>query len=99
MATSNRCQVWTALSKYAAGITRWDLLLNSCVGHTTRALWAAGIPTIYAFHPSMLNIQLLIRQLGMYSSPYLYQSHKNKMYEIICISIYRNVFVKLLSNT
>ena len=63
----------TAISKYAAGITRWDLLLNSCVGHTTRALLAAGIPTIYAFHPSMLNIQLLIRQLGMYSSPYLYQ--------------------------
>lgn len=27
------------------------------------------------------------------------KSHKNKMYEIICISIYRNVYVKLLSNT
>jgi RHS repeat-associated protein len=63
----------TAISKYASGITRWDLLLNSCVGHTTRALWSAGIPTIYAFHPHMLNLQLLIRQLGIYSSPYLYQ--------------------------
>ena len=63
----------TAISKYASGITRWDLLLNSCLGHTTRALLSAGIPTIYALHPHMLNIQLLIRQLGIYSSPYLYQ--------------------------
>jgi len=62
-----------AISKYASGVTRWDLLLNSCVGHTTRALWAAGVPTIYAFHPHMLNFQLLIRQIGIYSSPYLYQ--------------------------
>jgi len=63
----------TAISNYASGITRWDLLFNSCVGHTTRALWSAGIPTIYAFHPHMLNLQLLIRQIGIYSSPYLYQ--------------------------
>jgi len=66
----------TAISKYASGITRWDLLLNSCVGHTTRALWRAGVPTLYAFHPHMLNLQLLIRQLGIYSSPYLYQIAK-----------------------
>ena len=63
----------TAISKYASGITRWDLLLNSCVGHTTRALWSAGVPTIYSLHPHMLNLQLLIRQMGIYSSPYLYQ--------------------------
>jgi hypothetical protein len=62
-----------ALSKYASGVTRWDLLLNSCVGHTSRALWAAGIPNIYLFHPHMLNFQLLIRQIGIYSSPYFYQ--------------------------
>jgi hypothetical protein len=62
-----------ALNQYASGVTRWDLLLNSCVGHTTRALWSAGVPTLYAFHPHMLNLQLLIRQLGIYSSPYLYQ--------------------------
>ncbi|MBR3456125.1 MAG: VCBS repeat-containing protein [Bacteroidaceae bacterium] len=66
----------TAMSKYASGITRWDLLLNSCVGHTTRALWCAGVPTIYAFHPHMLNLQLVIRQVGIYSSPFLYQFHK-----------------------
>jgi len=66
----------TALRKYASNIIRWDLLLNSCVGHTTRALWAAGVPTIYLFHPHMLNLQLLIRQLGMLSSPYLYQIPK-----------------------
>lgn len=62
-----------AINKYASGITRWDLLLNSCVGHTTRALWSAGVPTLYAFHPHLLNVQLFIRQLGIYSSSYLYQ--------------------------
>ncbi|MCF8387876.1 MAG: RHS repeat-associated core domain-containing protein, partial [Bacteroidales bacterium] len=63
----------SAINNYASGITRWDLLLNSCVGHTTKALMRAGIPTIYAFHPHMLNVQLFIRQLGIYSSSYLYQ--------------------------
>lgn len=66
----------TAMDKYASNITRWDLLLNSCVGHTTRALWSAGVPTIYAFHPHMLNLQLVVRQVGIYSSPYLYQINK-----------------------
>ena len=64
----------TAISKYTSGITRWDLLLNSCVGHTSRALWSAGVPNIYFFHPHFLNAQLLIRQLGIYSSPYIYQN-------------------------
>jgi hypothetical protein len=63
----------SAINNYASGMTRWDLLLNSCVGHTTRALMRAGVPTIYAFHPHMLNLQLFIRQMGIYSSPYLYQ--------------------------
>lgn len=63
----------TAISKYASGVTRWDLLLNSCVGHTSRALWSAGVPNIYLFHPHLLNAQLLIRQLGILSSPFLYQ--------------------------
>jgi hypothetical protein len=62
-----------SLSQYASGVTRWDLLLNNCVGHTTRALWSAGVPAIYALHPHFLNFQLLIWQLGNYSSPYLYQ--------------------------
>lgn len=62
-----------AINKYTSGITRWDLLLNSCVGHTTRALWSAGVPTLYALHPHLLNAQLLIRQLGILSSPFLYQ--------------------------
>lgn len=66
----------TAISKYASGINRWDLLLNSCVGHTSRALWNAGIPNIYLFHPHMLNFQLYMRQLGIYSSQYLYQTPK-----------------------
>ncbi|MCC5917373.1 MAG: VCBS repeat-containing protein [Cryomorphaceae bacterium] len=63
----------SALNNYTSGITRWDLLFNSCVGHTTMALMRAGVPTIYAFHPHMLNLQLAIRQIGIYASPYLYQ--------------------------
>jgi len=66
----------TVMDNYASKITRWDLLLNSCVGHTTRSLWCAGVPTLYAFHPHMLNFQLVIRQVGIYSSPYLYQFDK-----------------------
>ncbi|GAB6013448.1 hypothetical protein MK137Hg34_000301000, partial [Viscerimonas tarda] len=62
-----------AINSYVSGVTRWDLLLNSCVGHTTRALWSAGVPTLYLFHPHTLNVQLMVRQLGIYSSPYLYQ--------------------------
>ena len=65
-----------AINGYANNIKRWDVLINSCVGHGTRALWRAGIPTIYAFHPHMLNVQLLVRQIGIYSSPYLYQMPK-----------------------
>jgi len=65
-----------ALSSYASGVTRWDLLLNSCVGHTSRALWSVGVPNIYLFHPHLLNAQLLLMQYGMYASPYLYQIPK-----------------------
>ena len=61
------------LYKYVSKVTRWNLLFNSCVGHTTRALWLAGVPTLYLLHPHMLNVQLFLRQLGIYSSPYVYQ--------------------------
>ena len=63
-----------AISNYTSKISRWDLLLNSCVGHTTRALWSAGVPTVYAFHPHVLNAQLALRQIGIYASPYIYQT-------------------------
>lgn len=43
----------TTMKKYASGITRWDLLLNSCVGHTTRALWSTRVSTLYVFHPHL----------------------------------------------
>ena len=66
-----------AISSYASGISRWDLLFNSCVGHTSRALWSAGIPNMLAVHPHILNFQLFIRQLGIYTSPYLYQIPKH----------------------
>jgi RHS repeat-associated protein len=61
-----------AIGKYAASVSQWDFLLNSCVGHTTRALWGAGIPTLYLFHPYMLNAQLFVRKIGIMSSPFLY---------------------------
>ncbi|WP_152567946.1 hypothetical protein [Porphyromonas gulae] len=44
----------TAISKYASGVTRRDLLLNSCVGHISRALWGAGVPNIY-FSPTFFK--------------------------------------------
>lgn len=50
-----------AISKYTSGVTRWDLLLNSCVGHTSRALWNVGVPNLYVLPPHFLNIQLFIR--------------------------------------
>jgi hypothetical protein len=65
------------IAGYAENIKRWDLLFNSCVGHATRSLWRAGVPTIYAFHPHMLNVQLLVRQIGIYSSSYLYKLPKD----------------------
>lgn len=61
-----------AISNYASKITRWDLLFNSCVGHTSRALWSAGVPNIYLFHPHMLNLQLSIYKMGILASPYIY---------------------------
>lgn len=61
-----------AINNYVSNVARWDLLFNSCIGHASRALWKAGIPNIYLFHPHLLNAQLVIRQLGIYSSPYLY---------------------------
>ena len=61
-----------AISNYASKITRWDLLFNSCVGHTSRALWSAGVPNVYLFHPHMLNLQLSIYKMGILASPYIY---------------------------
>ena len=61
------------INNYMSTVTRWDLLINSCVGHTTRALWCVGVPTLYLFHPVMLNTQLFIRQIGISASPFLYQ--------------------------
>ena len=59
------------LADYSA--SRWDLLFNSCVSHSAKALWKAGVPNLFGFHPHLLNTQLFVRQIGIYSSPYLYQ--------------------------
>ena len=62
-----------AINHYMSSVSRWDLLFNSCASHSARALWMAGVPNLFGFHPHFLNAQLMIRQLGIYSSPYLYQ--------------------------
>ena len=59
------------LDWYNSNVSTWNLLFKSCVGHSTWALFMAGVPTIYLFHPVMLNSQLLIRQIGITLSPYL----------------------------
>ncbi|MDR0659813.1 MAG: hypothetical protein LBG19_03210 [Prevotellaceae bacterium] len=43
------------------------------VNHVSRSLWATGIPTLpINLHPYILNFQLMVRQWGLYMSPYLY---------------------------
>lgn len=44
-----------------------------CMNHTSRALLGVGVLTIPGinWHPWILNAQLLVRQAGMYASPYL----------------------------
>ncbi|MDR2926827.1 MAG: FG-GAP-like repeat-containing protein, partial [Cytophagaceae bacterium] len=44
----------------------------SCVSYASKALWAVGVPNI-GLHPYIWQTSLMIRQFGIYSSPYLYQ--------------------------
>jgi hypothetical protein len=59
------------------GIDRMRFGINyGCVSHSARALWYSGVPTIPIINflgPSVLYGQLFIRQMGIYSSPYLTQ--------------------------
>lgn len=44
--------------------------LYGCQSHVGRSLWAVGVPTLpINFHPWILNTQLFIRRLGIYSAP------------------------------
>jgi hypothetical protein len=55
------------------GTLKWNLLGASCVNQVSRSLWYTGIPTFpINIHPHILNTQLLIRQIGIYASPYRY---------------------------
>jgi hypothetical protein len=46
--------------------------LYGCQSHVGRSLWAVGVPTLpINFHPWILNAQLFIRRIGIYSSPIL----------------------------
>jgi RHS repeat-associated protein len=51
----------------------WNLLGKSCVGYTAKALWSVGVPNLGGIHPYWLQLQMITRQFGIYSSPYLYQ--------------------------
>lgn len=50
-------------------------VMRGCVNYTSRALLYAGVPTVNAFlpitSPVFLNFELAVRQMGIYSSPYL----------------------------
>jgi RHS repeat-associated protein len=52
---------------------------RGCVNYTARALLYAGVPTISAFVPLAipvsLNLQLTIRQIGIYASPFFVKSN------------------------
>jgi hypothetical protein len=50
----------------------WNLLSKSCVSYTAKALWSVGVPNLGGIHPYWLQLQMIIRQMGIYSSPYLY---------------------------
>ncbi len=52
-----------------------------CASTCAKALWVCGVPTIpiiNIFGPSVLWTQLAIRQVGIYSSPYLYNMNLNR---------------------
>ncbi len=57
---------------FGIGKLKWNAYPFSCVNKTAQSLWAVGIPTLpINIHPHILNLQLMIRQYGIYSSPYL----------------------------
>jgi RHS repeat-associated protein len=50
-------------------------LMNGCVNYNSRALFRAGVLNINAFlpvtAPLLLNLELTVRQMGIYASPFL----------------------------
>jgi RHS repeat-associated protein len=62
-----------ALSKnFAGNPLQYSGVGYSCVSYASRALWAVAVPNI-GLHPYLWQASLFIRQVGIYSSPYLYQ--------------------------
>ena len=55
----------------------WNLLGRSCVGYTSKALWSVGVPNLGGIHPYWLQFQMMVRQVGLYSSPYFYKFRKH----------------------
>ena len=56
---------------WGIGKLNWGLF-DGCVQHSSYALWGVGIPTLpINITPVVLNIQLTIREIGIYSSSYL----------------------------
>ncbi len=59
------------ISEIAKGNVQWNVFPgNSCASHVGRMLWRNWIPNV-AIHPHFLFAQMYLRQLGIYSSPFL----------------------------
>ncbi|HEY1055426.1 MAG TPA: hypothetical protein VGE24_09830, partial [Emticicia sp.] len=60
---------------WGIGKLRYGSSMFGCQSHVAHALWGVGIPTLpINFMPQILYGQLLIRQAGIYTSPYLQMS-------------------------
>ncbi|MDI9312706.1 MAG: RHS repeat-associated core domain-containing protein [Limnohabitans sp.] len=54
------------------GKLKYGTNMFGCHGTAARALWRLGVPTVpINFHPAMLYGQLLLREGGIYASPFL----------------------------
>ena len=66
-----------AADKGLLGISElsYGLIGNTCASQVSRALWVVGVWGLNPFtiSPHSLYIQIFARQVGIYSSSYLYQ--------------------------
>ena len=53
----------------------YSIVGNTCASQVSRALWLSGVwgTNPFTLSPHSLYVQLITRQVGVYSSPYLYQ--------------------------
>jgi RHS repeat-associated protein len=70
--TGNIARGKDLLGVFDANYSIWG---NTCASQVSRSLWYSGVWGLNPFtiHPLSLYFQLMVRQAGIYSSPYLYQ--------------------------